>query len=743
MRSLLALVFILVLVLPLASCNRLNPSVLQKGSPNCYNFSIPFPFGINTSAPIARAGFEVYCNDMQGGFPMLQLGNATYQLLNISLEGYVRIAGRTIKWSCNSNGWNEPPSNVIDLTGTPYTFSETQNRFTATGCDAMAMIVADSGGPHNYTGGCVAFCPTPDSAIDGSCTGVGCCQAPVPRGLKSLRLNFTSIRGMTGSANDTSGTCSKAFIVEQSWFKFSIDDLRGNPNDSYRPVVLDWSIGNKTCEQARAAPDYACVSNHTDCYDAGTGYRCNCSQGYRGNPYDPLAGCLDIDECNDPNKHDCVWKCINEVGRYRCDCPRGSSGDGKKQGTGCNKVNMLEIGLGTVLGVLVIVVMVGISAYWGFNRMQRRRIKQRNFMQNGGLLLQQHISARRAVARIFSSEELARATDNFNESRVLGHGGYGTVYKGILSDDRVVAIKKSKFIDQNQIEQFINEVIILSQINHRNVVKLLGCCLETEVPLLVYEFISNGTLSHHVHSSKAPMSWENRLRIAVETAGALAYLHSATAIPIIHRDVKSANILLDEDFTAKVSDFGASRLIPYDQTHVTTLVQGTLGYLDPEYFQTSVLTEKSDVYSFGVVLMELLTREKPISLGRSEEERNLASHFITLLEEKRLLSVLDHKTVEEAGERQLLEVAQITRRCLNLKADDRPTMKEVAVELNALRRLLLQHAARQRRKEGEEWLLSNSPSNLCRRRTIKEDYNMECHHLLSTTLDQDEGMRVI
>jgi len=329
-------------------------------------------------------------------------------------------------------------------------------------------------------------------------------------------------------------------------------------------------------------------------------------------------------------------------------------------------------------------------AYWGFKKRKLVKLKRQIFQQNGGLLLQQEIARHRGsneTAKVFTVEELKAATNNFDESKILGLGGQGTVYKGVLQDNRTIAIKKSKISDPNQIEQFINEVIVLSQINHRNVVKLLGCCLETEFPLLVYEFISNGTIFEHLHDhnqSSIKLAWKTRLRIATETAGALAYLHSAASTPIIHRDVKTSNILLDGNLTAKVADFGASRIVPLDQSQITTLVQGTLGYLDPEYFQTSQLTAKSDVYSFGVVLAELLTGKKAFSFERPEDDRSLGVYFVSSLKDGRLLYIVEKQIIDEGNVEQIKEVAYIAERCLRLKREERPKMKDVAMELEGM-----------------------------------------------------------
>jgi len=348
-------------------------------------------------------------------------------------------------------------------------------------------------------------------------------------------------------------------------------------------------------------------------------------------------------------------------------------------------------GAGVLIGSALLLFAFGIFGLYKFVQKRRKLIRMRKFFRrNGGMLLKQQLARKEGnveMSRIFSSHELEKATDNFNKNRVLGQGGQGTVYKGMLVDGRIVAVKRSKAVDEDRVEEFINEVVVLAQINHRNIVKLLGCCLETEVPVLVYEFVPNGDLCKRLHdeSDDYTMTWEVRLHIAIEIAGALSYLHSAASFPIYHRDIKTTNILLDERNRAKVSDFGTSRSVTIDQTHLTTQVAGTFGYVDPEYFQSSKFTEKSDVYSFGVVLVELLTGEKPSSRVRSEENRGLAAHFVEAVKENRVLDIVDDRIKDECNMDQVMSVANLARRCLNRKGKKRPNMREVSIELEMIR----------------------------------------------------------
>ncbi|CAM0958107.1 unnamed protein product [Alopecurus aequalis] len=671
--------------------------------------AIPYPFSISDNSTILRIpGFNITCQST-GPILSLGLGGTQYRVLAISLDqGYVNVTGDTVFSQCHRQMNSPVATKFLDLAGTPFTFSHTLNKFTVVGCDSMAMIRSlDPGATtsrYRYRGGCVSFCATEGGITSGACSGVGCCQASVPEELKVLDLEFTSIRsqllqsssGSWGniSSNNTSDWCSKAFIADQASYVFSRGDLDRNLTNL--PMVLDWSIYGGNCLEARRAPQtYMCREN-TQCYNVtkktGHGsYRCNCSQGFAGNPYlQGPDGCQDIDECKDEKNNPCTHRCINKFGHFSCVCPMGMTGNGMKQGTGCSRDTKLMIAAGGGLPLLLVLLVLGFWTHWLVKKRKLAKTRQRYFLQNGGMLLKQQMFSQRAPLKIFTSHELEKATNRFSDDNIAGRGGFGTVYRGVLFDDTVVAIKKAQRVDQSQVEQFVNELLILSQVNHENVVQLIGCCLESEVPLLVYEFVTNGALFHHLHNTLVPMPWEDRLRIAVETATALAYLHLAK-MPIIHRDVKSSNILLDKSFTAKVSDFGASRPMPHNLTHVTTLVQGTLGYMDPEYFQTSQLTERSDVYSFGVVLLELLTRQKPIFGCKTDEVRSLALHFSILFHENRLSEIVDRQVADEAGARHVKTVAQLALRCLRLRGEERPRMIEVAVELEALRRLMKQH----------------------------------------------------
>ncbi|XP_031285974.1 putative wall-associated receptor kinase-like 11 isoform X1 [Pistacia vera] len=364
------------------------------------------------------------------------------------------------------------------------------------------------------------------------------------------------------------------------------------------------------------------------------------------------------------------------------------------KGPGKNKD--IPIGLCSAFGTLSL--SMGARRLYEFvKRKAANKLNQKNFKKNGGLLLQQRMSSNDGniqKLKFFTENELEKATDSYNETRILGQGGQGTVYKGMLEEGRLIAVKRLKKVAE-RVDVFINEVDILSKINHRNVVQFLGCCLDTEFPLLAYEFVPNGTLFQYIHeqNEEFPLTWDLRLRIAIEVADALSYLHS---IRIYHGNIKSSNILLDEKYRAKVSDVGTSRSIPVDQTHLIE------NYPDPEYFRSSQFTEKSDVYSFGLVLAELLTGQKPVrSTNLEEEDKSLALYFLQIMKENRLFEIVDAQVLKDGKEEEIIVFANLTERCLKLNGRKRPTMREVTTKLAGIRISIGASILKQNCEEGD------------------------------------------
>ncbi|KAL3751333.1 hypothetical protein ACJRO7_012194 [Eucalyptus globulus] len=290
---------------------------------------------------------------------------------------------------------------------------------------------------------------------------------------------------------------------------------------------------------------------------------------------------------------------------------------------------------------------------------------------------------------IFNSTELEEATNNFAASNELGDGGFGTVYYGKIRDGREVAVKRLYERSYRRVKQFLNEVEILTRLQHKNLVSLYGCTSgHSRELLLVYEYISNGTVADHIHGQRANSSttlpWKIRMGIAIQTATALAYLHASDTV---HRDVKTNNILLDKNFGVKVADFGLSRLFPNDVSHISTAPQGTPGYVDPEYHRCYQLTEKSDVYSFGVVLIELVSSKPAVDISRERDEINLADFAINKIQKCVFGELMDPNLGFESDSeinRMMTSVAESAFLCLQQDKEMRPPMDEVLEELKAI-----------------------------------------------------------
>ncbi|KAI5057929.1 hypothetical protein GOP47_0027944 [Adiantum capillus-veneris] len=720
--------------LMLSSCSGRWRALSQQDCLNqmCDGVRVSYPFKLsnNTHCPSYDSSFDLDCQLSQGQ-ERLYLNNITnitnyLYLNNITASGYSNAAvprrvlhidfdgiivdstGLNASFTTLPNGScipsTVPPTLALPPYPSPFFFSD-DNLFGSFGCSVLGVIasgelLSDASmsklkSSKIEIGGCYVLCPGEDE-VNPICGGRACCNSSLTSGIS---LRDIAILVQYPETPNPINQCSSMYSTIFYPGKYT------NFSRQTYGVKLGWALpSNQSIEDIKQSPEFAC-SDHSNptIVPQVPGYYCSCQHGFQGDGYAQGLGCADIHECASASLNNCTIgksTCHEKEGAYTCKCNSiFHVGDGLKSGSGCTFSPMVIAIVCAIVFVGLVICGVPVLAVWW-----KRRVKRKYFLQNGGVQLQDVIAKAggRRQSRLFTAEELKSATENYAEHMKLGIGGFGTVYKGILADGQLVAIKKAN-LGTGKNEDFLNELKILLHINHRNIIRLLGCCMETAVPLLVYEYVSHGTVRQNLDAKVAGVvGWEQRLKVAKQTAEALAYLHAAAFPPILHRDVKSSNVLLDDNLDAKVADFGASRLVPEGMQHVSTAVQGTVGYLDPEYFQTLQLTDKSDVYSLGVMLLELISGQKPIDRCREPQVTSLSVLFIKCMQDGRVEELIDpfliepstvssHKALDGMTVQvrsSIMAVAALALQCLSIQGTDRPSMSTVADELRHIARAL-------------------------------------------------------
>uniref|UniRef100_A0A1D1YHU9 Wall-associated receptor kinase-like 14 n=1 Tax=Anthurium amnicola TaxID=1678845 RepID=A0A1D1YHU9_9ARAE len=448
--------------------------------------------------------------------------------------------------------------------------------------------------------------------------------------------------------------CSKLFTA----VAFSGDRASDVPSIEFGTVELGWSLGDN-CTLCHKNASCSSVSRRV----IGPGHQwyeksvvCRCKNGFDGDGFTGGTGCT------------------KKVANGGCNPSKYMSGN-------CGGKTRVAVLIGGVVAGAVFMATLGLLCYFF------RRCSTFSRLEKDTKRL---LSEASCTVPLHPFKEIEKATNGFSEENRLGTGAYGTVYVGKLHNNELVAVKRIRHRDTDGIEQVMNEIKLLSSVSHPNLVRLLGCCIDRGEQILVYEYMPNGTLSHHLqreHCSPG-LPWTVRLTIAAETAKAIAHLHSSIRPPIYHRDIKSSNILLNYNFNSKVADFGLSRMIVTESSHISTAPQGTPGYLDPQYHQNFHLSDKSDVYSFGVVLVEIITALKVVDFSRAQGEVNLAALAIDKIGKGCVEDIIDpflepHRDAWTVSS--IHKVAELAFRCLAFHRDMRPSMKEVADELEQIR----------------------------------------------------------
>lgn len=623
------------------ACNQQQPNC-RNVSP-CGNVNISYPFGIAKSG-CGHPEFQIYC---QSSTPYLTINNVSYRVLNLDYnQNSMKIASGTVFTDC---GLPEAPVNLanslFNLAG-----SSEQSITLGIGCTALEKfsVLHIPCGIDNDTW----VLPSDPEVIKWApCNST--VRFPVLQQISSyltLQKFWDVLRGgfeiewnkadeafkMCSNCTSSAGICGYNVSNSREPFLCYLPQSPGSPQNASQPQSPD-SVKNASQPQSPASAQ---------------------------NTRQPGDSHTQTDTIS-PN---------NGLSHPK---PRGKSYSG--------------ILTGVCVGFALL--MTSVAVLVARMRKRDRRIKQR--LESAEYCKDKELGAlcmNDSSVPFFCYEELEEATGFFDEKKELGDGAFGSVYLGNLWDGRLVAVKRLYHDNSRRLEQFGNEVRILSSLKHPNLILLIGYCQDRRELLLVYEYVPNGTLADHLHGENRGkgLSWETRLNIAVETAQALAYLHFCVKPPIFHRDVKSTNILLDENFTAKVADFGLSRLVPAEASHVSTGPQGTPGYLDPDYQQCYRLSDKSDVYSFGVVLVELISAQKAVDITREKRDIGLANLAVSKIQCGALHELVDPNLKIDSNPRvkaMVTGVAELAFRCLAYEKDDRPNMMEVAAQLQLLKQV--------------------------------------------------------